>query len=155
MKTKVCNDCNETFPIEMFSDGKCKPCRKKQNNKLRAIRRNNPEYKAKQNAKAREYRRLKPRTNEIRRKEWLKSLYKITPEDYEKMLISQNGVCAICQQPCKSKKPLGVDHDHSCCPGNKSCGECIRGLLCANCNGAIGMLQEDPVIINRALEYLS
>jgi hypothetical protein len=41
-----------------------------------------------------------------------------------------------------------------CCPGKKSCGKCIRGLLCARCNSAIGLFDEDPVTLHAAVEYL-
>lgn len=52
------------------------------------------------------------------------------------MLQEQGGVCAICKQPPRRNK-LHVDHDHSCCPGKRSCGRCIRGLLCASCNSKL------------------
>lgn len=56
---------------------------------------------------------------------------------YAEMLESQNGTCAVCGiQP--SGRRLSVDHDHVCCPGKKSCGECVRGLLCTACNFAVG-----------------
>ena len=54
----------------------------------------------------------------------------ITPEQFEKLLNSQNGVCAICGNPERTRKRLSIDHDHACCPGIKTCGKCIRGLLC-------------------------
>lgn len=53
-----------------------------------------------------------------------------------------------------------IDHDHNCCdipssdPGPVSCGECVRGLLCRQCNTALGMLQDDPDRILGLVEYL-
>jgi Recombination endonuclease VII len=38
---------------------------------------------------------------------------------------------------------LTVDHDHNCCPGQRSCGLCVRGLLCTQCNCAAGLLGDD------------
>lgn len=39
-----------------------------------------------------------------------------------------------------------IDHDHST--------DFVRGLLCNNCNSAIGLLKEDMNIINNAIKYL-
>lgn len=62
--------------------------------------------------------------------------YGLTREAYEQLLNNQNGTCAICN--IEYHKPLRVDHDHSCCPDKTTCGECVRGLLCDNCNGQLG-----------------
>ena len=155
MDTKVCNTCNETLPKDMFVWGKCKPCKNKVVRERHAIRKSDPLYKEMKNKHARDSRLRNPRSYERRRKEWLKYKYSLTPEQYKEILDKQNGVCAICYKECKTTKGLAIDHDHKCCPADKSCGKCIRGLLCANCNGAIGMLQEDISILNRAIKYLS
>lgn len=155
MKTKVCKACHQTLPADIFTYGKCKPCYNKISREKYAIRKLDPEWRELRNARHREYKRLNPRSYERRKKEWLKSLYKITPEDYEALLISQNYACAICKQECKSNRGLAVDHDHNCCPGNKSCGKCIRGLLCINCNRGLGMFQDDSSLLKMAIEYLT
>lgn len=67
--------------------------------------------------------------------------YGITPEEAGAMLVAQGGVCAICGQV--PKRPC-IDHK----------GKRIRGILCANCNVGIGMLQDDPVILAEAINYL-
>ena len=79
------------------------------------------------------------------RKKDLKKKFNITLDQYGEMLNNQNGVCAICKR--KNKKTLAVDHNHS--TGR------IRGLLCGNCNWAIGLFLEDIGILTSAIEYLS
>jgi hypothetical protein len=83
----------------------------------------------------------------------LRTLYNLTPEDYQKMKIAQNGVCAICKKPemavdtRRSKvRDLSVDHDHKT---NEN-----RGLLCHFCNHALGLLKDNPDICRSAAEYL-
>lgn len=60
-------------------------------------------------------------------------------------------VCPICE----TESDLHVDHDHRCCPGGRSCGRCVRGLLCGSCNRAIGLLRDDPKILASAMAYLA
>lgn len=70
------------------------------------------------------------------RRHWLQKAYGITPEQYDTLLESQGGLCAICRRPPR-KNRLHVDHDHTCCPARESCGDCIRGLLCVSCNSKL------------------
>src|SRR5580704_3626608 len=42
---------------------------------------------------------------------------------------------------CGSEADLKVDHDHGCCPAQRSCGKCVRGYLCHECNSAEGLLK--------------
>jgi hypothetical protein len=77
--------------------------------------------------------------------------YKLTAERYAAMVEAQNGRCAVCQRADELK----VDHDHSCCSGSTTCGECVRGLLCDFCNRGLGIFRDDPVALSRAAAYLS
>lgn len=89
-----------------------------------------------------------------KRKEALRR-YNISIDDYEKLFKEQNGLCAICKQPETVKKYLSVDHDHSCCDNHKSCGKCIRGLLCHKCNKGLGMFNDNIELLKSAVKYLS
>lgn len=80
--------------------------------------------------------------------------YGLTRDDYVDMEKSQNGVCKICGEPEKYKNRLSVDHDHSCCSGPTSCGKCIRGLLCSNCNRVLGQVNDNIEVLQKMIEYL-
>lgn len=74
--------------------------------------------------------------------------YGVTYEEYMSMTEKQNNLCAVCGEPENNgrRKRLSVDHCHSM--GH------VRGLLCSNCNTALGLLKEDPIRIKKLLEYL-
>jgi hypothetical protein len=82
------------------------------------------------------------------------SRFNISLEDFVRMLESQGEVCAICGGINSNGKALSVDHDHTCCPGDRSCGACIRGLLCAKCNLVVGMMNDDPDRLRAAANYV-
>jgi hypothetical protein len=74
---------------------------------------------------------------------------------YARLLKEQDGHCATC--PCtpeENGKALAVDHDHNCCPGKRSCGKCIRGLLCTRCNKVLGLVYDDQNLVQQLLNYL-
>jgi hypothetical protein len=72
------------------------------------------------------------------------------------MVRAQGNVCLICKQPETKHHSLilMIDHDRSCCPKDGSCGRCRRGLLCSNCNTALGLLGDDPSLLRAAADYL-
>jgi hypothetical protein len=48
----------------------------------------------------------------------------------------------MCHEAFEEGQLIHVDHDHACCrEKNRSCGECIRGLLCHTCNIALGHIE--------------
>lgn len=87
--------------------------------------------------------------------------FNLAPSQYDQMLEEQRGLCAICLNPerqvnKKTGEPLAlsVDHDRACCPGDRSCGQCIRGLTCRNCNVMLGMARDDSTVLRAAADYL-
>jgi hypothetical protein len=51
-------------------------------------------------------------------------------------------------------EPAVIDHDHACCPGENSCGQCVRALLCIYCNTGIGYFKDEPERLEQAAAYL-
>ena len=90
----------------------------------------------------------------------IEDAYGISAGAYLALHEKQGGVCLICRKPetathqSGTLRRLAVDHDHGCCPGKRSCGKCVRGLLCSRCNSAIGLFDEDRDILLAAIGYL-
>jgi hypothetical protein len=75
--------------------------------------------------------------------------YGLTVEAYRQLVDAQAGLCAICRRQPTGRGQAGilhVDHDHVT-------GK-IRALLCTRCNTALGLLLDDPTIVQEAVEYL-
>lgn len=83
----------------------------------------------------------------MRRNMKLRSQYGIGISDYSRMLVQQDGRCAICRGEPNGQGDLHVDHCHE--TGR------VRGLLCANCNLGIGNLRDSPTIVLAAHAYLT
>ena len=78
----------------------------------------------------------------------LKTRYGITLAEWDVLFEKQSGRCVICQRhSAELDRKLVVDHNHKT-------GE-IRGLLCADCNLALGALRDNPENFLRAVDYLS
>lgn len=93
-----------------------------------------------------------------RRDMYLVRTYGITADEYEAMLKEQKGGCWICGKvPTKDQRFLAVDHLHSKGEKKRNPRERrgrIRGLLCGQCNRAIGKFKDNVTYLRRAAEYL-
>lgn len=79
-----------------------------------------------------------------RQRTYLKK-FGLSMDDYKALLESQGGGCAICGKT-EEARALAVDHCHK--TGR------VRGILCRACNTGIGHLQDDPILLGKAIEYL-
>src|SRR3954447_2103828 len=71
----------------------------------------------------------------------LRRRYGITSADVHAMVEAQGGTCAVCDG-----KPEHVDHDHA--TGR------VRGILCFNCNQALGNARDDVQVLKGLIDYL-
>jgi hypothetical protein len=127
--TKWCPKCEQELPLEKFyarperkdgRDGYCKACK---NATSSAWSRKNAE---------------RVRRNRIKRS------YGMDQEQFDLLLKSQMGRCAICSRELIER--IHVDHDHST--------SIVRGLLCHSCNVGLGFFKDDVSILSNAIEYL-
>lgn len=68
---------------------------------------------------------------------------------------ASGGLCDVCGGTNQNGRQLAIDHDHACCRGTRSCGRCVRGLLCGACNFGVGFLADHISTVRRAAEYLT
>ena len=135
IREKRCFQCRETKPLNDFhvsrasSDGRNSRCKLCNTAQAAAWRKQNPD-------------RYLDR--------YLRRKYGISLVHYRMFLMEQNGRCAVCHRTPEEvggrHKLLDVDHNHQT-------GE-VRGLLCTDCNRAIGMLSDDPARLRAAAAYL-
>lgn len=136
--TKRCPQCGETKSVDEFykkangrPQGYCKRCAATapNENRKKRLRSHSPEERLRWNLGIR------------------LSKYNLTENELSALLALQRGHC-ICGDVL-SLDTLHIDHDHTCCNSKKrSCGRCVRGVLCSNCNVALGLIRDDP---NRAI----
>lgn len=142
--TKACTTCHEELTVDNFGVQKagkygvraaCKPCTRTQNSA----------------SKKASYNPAK------RREALLRTNYNITLDEYLERLEAQGYACAVCKshEPGTISNVFVVDHDHSCCAGTKSCGDCVRGLLCNDCNRALGFAHDSIDTLHGAIAYLA
>lgn len=132
---KHCGNCLRTLSVEDFAknsskkDGlqdRCKKCRAEHHQTHKHLRKQ-PSSRQK-------------RHNMVRYK------YGLNLWEVDAMLVAQGHACAICKSPDWGRPSPCVDHCHDT-------GK-VRGLLCNLCNRALGMLKENPDVLEAAANYL-
>ena len=146
--TKHCPRCKQTKPLGEFGQSKytiagyavyCKPCMVARHDEWR---RANLDYCRRASKK---WRDTNPR---LAKDHTLRSRYGVPLGTYEKLIVKQEGKCAICQTTNPGGKgDFHIDHCHNTSH--------IRGLLCHGCNVSIGHFQHDVSILKAAINYLS
>jgi hypothetical protein len=160
---KRCRVCKERRPLDQFGpdgrtfDGLSSRCRECRNVYMRENARNrtesDPAFREKRAAYWQTHR--EGQTDQWARKRnrayKLKAYYGMTVEQYDELLATQDGRCAICRQTQDEadtrKRNLSVDHCHD--------SGAIRGLLCESCNIGLGKFRDDPELLEAALNYLT
>jgi hypothetical protein len=147
---RTCKICKQLKTKNNFAPQgyQCRQCRTEKQRLYYAAM---PPKTAEQRKKATEYQkayRLKnlEKVKQDSRVRHIKRKFNLTQEEYNDMLKAQNGVCATCNQKCKTGNHLAVDHDHKT-------GK-IRGLLCKDCNTSLGLLKEDIQILENLKNYI-
>lgn len=79
----------------------------------------------------------------------------LSAKRFKEMIALQGNSCAICRRTFDDINiKVCVDHDHACCAVAQTCGMCIRGLLCNNCNSSLGWFKDSVKSITAAIGYL-
>lgn len=134
---KVCKDCNIEKPNDEFYKNYNKKA-KKYYYRLNCI--------PCENKRSQQHHASNRTKRSLQNRSWnLKKKFGIDVEEYDKMLLSQNGVCKICKK-IDSDRGLAVDHDHK--TGR------VRGLLCLKCNTGLGQFNDDAEMLGLAIQYL-
>lgn len=142
MTVKLCIKCGEEKELEYFcksknyKDGRRGTCKRCHTNYMLNYYKNNPDKN-----------REKIKLNTKPKAAWKR--HRITEEQYNKLYSLYDGKC----HSCKKNEAICIDHDHLCCQSNRSCGKCVRGILCHHCNTALGLLKDDVNVIILLAEY--
>jgi hypothetical protein len=85
---------------------------------------------------------------EYDRARWLRNAYGLTLAEYEALLSAQGGKCAVCNSTDTGRKnsPWSIDHCHA--TGR------VRGLLCHQCNIALGHARDNPALLRAMARYV-
>lgn len=129
---------------------RCLECRKKRNKFAKRFYHNWHDERLEKGRTY--YHENRERYKFVRRRAALKRKYGITMEEYEKLILSQNNKCAICNKIFIKTSKIGGGKDEPCVDHNHTTGK-IRGILCRGCNLGLGVL-EDKSFVSKSNQYL-
>lgn len=144
MTTKICVKCKKSKELSFFHKNKwtkdgcsswCKECKREYGRSDKSIKKLK-EWQSNNKDKIKLF--------GLRSK--LKK-YNLTEQEFLNLKIKQNNSCGICFRFFDDKTQVCIDHDHET---NK-----VRGLLCINCNTALGSFKDNITILNNAIRYLT
>lgn len=144
-RSKICSICLDSKTLESFGvhpthkQGRRSVC-----NSCRPKTRSNESYQSRKDY----HKKYRKKNIDKYRDIQLKRYYGLSLIEFRKLSQIQNNACAICLKPAHLlTKLLCVDHDHTT-------GK-IRGLLCTQCNQALGLFKDNPSYLNNAMNYLT
>lgn len=148
--TKICKKCGVEKPIEEFHrdsglrDGRKNAC---VNCKLKSHAVWRDKNREVERGRSKKFREANPEESRRRvRKSELKVKYGLTFDAFEKLKTEQNNCCACCGVTFEDTPH--IDHIHGRLP------VVVRGLLCSKCNTGLGMFDDSPDALQKAIWYL-
>lgn len=142
--TKTCVKCGVEKALELFckgakyKDGRRGTCKQCHTAYMDSYYKSNPDKYLE-----------KVKTNSKYKANWKR--HKLSEEKYLELVGLYKGKCHGCQE----REATNIDHDHSCCNTRFSCGNCVRGVLCNQCNTALGLLGDSVEKVTNLLSYIS
>ena len=145
----TCAECGALKPADAFHressrptgrNRRCKECRNARN---RALVARDPARRAETMQR---WQRRNPERYAAAKRAHALRRYGLTLAEYDRLLATQDGLCAVCRLPESPGWELAVDHDHA--------SGLVRGLLCRRCNVGLGLLRDDPAVVEAAARYL-
>ena len=133
-KYKWCGCCEKSLLLDAFAKNKTKKDGLQE--RCRACR----------SAHHQTVKHLREKPTAIQKRKWLISSYGLKIEEFNKLLEVQNNKCAICNTDDWGKPSPNIDHCHLT-------GK-VRGLLCSNCNRALGLFKDNEGVLKNAREYI-
>ena len=150
-RSAACLDCGQSFSYAARSGPppkRCYDCQRRYNaERQKAWREANPERAQEHWAKNNAKRKLDPGYRQYHRDNNIRYKYGITRAELDAMIEAQDNKCAICGNGHVGVGTrLHIDHCHD--------SKKVRGLLCSNCNTAIGLLGDSPERAEALAAYL-